>query len=73
MKKVVPVFLYELAFFALSPHLPLRFSTHLFADTNDGFQTYWDMWWVKKALLDLHQNPYFTTYLQSVSRRPSFA
>ena len=63
MKKLLPLLLYALGFFALSPHLPWRFSTHLFADANDGFQTYWDMWWVKKAILDLHQNPYFTTYL----------
>lgn len=63
MKKLLPLLLYALGFFALSPHLPGRFSTHLFADANDGFQTYWDMWWVKKAILDLHQNPYFTTYL----------
>src|SRR5947209_8646392 len=25
----------------------------------------WDLWWVKKALLDLHTNPFFTTYINA--------
>ena len=63
MKTLFPPILYATMFFALSPHLPARFFTHLFADAGDGFQTYWDMWWVKKAIVDLHQSPYFTNYL----------
>ena len=63
MGRLLPAILYALLFFALSPHLPSRFFTHLFADASDGFQTYWDMWWVRKAIIDLHQSPYFTTYL----------
>jgi len=63
VKKLFPVLLYAFGFVASSPHLLPRFSTHLFADGGDGFQTYWDMWWVKKAILDLHQSPYFTNYL----------
>jgi hypothetical protein len=57
------ILLYTLLFFALSPHLPSHFSTHLFADAGDGFQNYWNIWWVRKAILELHQSPYFTTYL----------
>src|SRR5437016_5578974 len=29
----------------------------------DSWQNYWNLWWVKKALLELHVNPYFTTDL----------
>jgi len=32
-------------------------------DGGDGFQNMWNMWWLKTALLDLHTNPYYTTYL----------
>jgi hypothetical protein len=63
MKTLFPPIFYAAMFFGLSPHLPSRFFTHLFADAGDGFQTYWDMWWVKKAIVDLHQSPYFTSYL----------
>lgn len=63
LKTILPPILYTAMFFVLSPHLPSRFLTHLFADAGDGFQTYWDMWWMQKAIVDLHQSPYFTTYL----------
>ncbi|MGQ9456828.1 MAG: hypothetical protein ACUVWW_00775 [Anaerolineae bacterium] len=29
-------------------------------DGFDGWQNYWNLWWVKKALLDLHQNPFYS-------------
>ncbi|HUS16115.1 MAG TPA: hypothetical protein VM536_14045 [Chloroflexia bacterium] len=29
----------------------------------DGFQNLWNRYWVQKALFDLHQSPFFTTYL----------
>lgn len=29
----------------------------------DGFLTFWDFWWVHKALFDLHANPLRTTWL----------
>lgn len=32
-------------------------------DGFDGWQNYWNMWWVKKALLELKTSPYFTDYL----------
>ena len=38
-------------------------STHFMCDGGDGFQNMWNMWWLKTSLLDLHQNPYYTTYL----------
>ena len=32
-------------------------------DGFDGWQNYWNLWWVKQALLILKTNPYFTDYL----------
>lgn len=30
---------------------------------NDAWQSVWNFWWVKTALIDLHNNPLFTSYL----------
>ncbi|MGQ9584691.1 MAG: hypothetical protein ACUVXG_04770 [Anaerolineae bacterium] len=32
-------------------------------DGFDGWQNFWNLWWVKKALLELQQNPFHTDYL----------
>lgn len=32
-------------------------------DGYDGFQNVWNMWWMRKALFELHVNPYFTDRL----------
>ncbi|MCO6450506.1 MAG: hypothetical protein J5I90_06920 [Caldilineales bacterium] len=32
-------------------------------DSFDGWQNYWNLWWVRSALLDLHTHPYFTSAL----------
>ncbi len=32
-------------------------------DGFDGWQNLWNLWWVKKALLDLHQNPFHSEYI----------
>ncbi len=34
-------------------------------DGFDGWQNYWNLWWVKQALLVLGTNPYFTDYLDA--------
>jgi hypothetical protein len=33
------------------------------ADPGDYWAYYWDLWWVKKALLERHTSPYFTPYV----------
>ncbi len=43
--------------------LVLQFTTAIPGDGFDGWQNYWNLWWVKTAVLDLHDSPYFTTYL----------
>jgi len=43
--------------------LALHFSSALPAGYGDIWQNYWNFWWWKKALLELHQHPYHTQYL----------
>ncbi len=43
--------------------LVLHLTTAIPGDGFDGWQNYWNLWWVKTALLDLHQSPFFTTHL----------
>jgi hypothetical protein len=32
-------------------------------DAFDGWQNYWNLWWMRKALLEAHTHPYFTPLL----------
>lgn len=32
-------------------------------DAFDGWQNYWNLWWLRRALLELHTHPYFTPAL----------
>ena len=43
--------------------LVTEFSTAIPGDGFDGWQNYWNLWWVKKALLDLGTNPFFCDYV----------
>jgi hypothetical protein len=43
--------------------LVLHLTTAIPGDGFDGWQNYWNLWWVKTAMLDLQESPYFTNYL----------
>jgi len=43
--------------------LVTKFSSAIPGDGFDGWQNYWNLWWVKKALLDLGTNPFFCDYV----------
>ena len=43
--------------------LVLNLTTAIPGDGFDGWQNYWNLWWLKEALVDLGQSPYFTTLL----------
>jgi hypothetical protein len=43
--------------------LPLFFTKAIPGDGFDGWQNYWNIWWVSKAVLEEHTSPYFTHYL----------
>jgi hypothetical protein len=43
--------------------LVTKFTSAIPGDGFDGWQNYWNLWWVKKALLDLGTNPFFCDYV----------
>ncbi len=60
---VAPLAFYLLAFCLLTYPLILSFPSHFFADAGDGLQNVWNLWWVRKAIVELHTTPWFTTFL----------
>ena len=40
-----------------------RLATAMPGGDIDGFENFWSDWWVRKALLELHVNPFFTSYI----------
>ncbi len=48
---------------AMTWPLATQWATAIPGDGFDGWQNYWNLWWVKEALLRLHTNPFFTDYL----------
>ena len=63
MMGALPALVYFLVFVLLTFPLIRSFSTHIFADAGDGLQNVWNMWWVNKAITELGQNPWQTSYL----------
>jgi hypothetical protein len=43
--------------------LALNYSSSIPGDGFDGLQNYWNLWWVRRALLDLVATPFFTREL----------
>ncbi len=43
--------------------LPLHLGDAIPGDSFDGWQNYWNLWWVKTAVLEQHTHPYFTDAL----------
>src|SRR2546426_8310720 len=41
----------------------LNLNTGLVGGYVDGYENLWNYYWVKTALLDLHTNPFYTSYL----------
>lgn len=37
--------------------------THLITDAGDGMTNVWNLWWIRKALVELHTSPLYTRYL----------
>jgi hypothetical protein len=61
-------FLFALAGYALlslvwTYPLIVNFSTKMFGWGGDRYIYLWNMWWLKKALLNIHTNPLYTDYL----------
>ena len=60
---VFPIILYFIIFCILTYPLISLFPTHLFADKGDGLIHVWNIWWINKAVTQLHQSPWQTSYL----------
>jgi len=58
-----PIVFYFIFFCIFTYPLILQFSTHFFADQGDGLLNIWNIWWVNKALTELHQPLWQTRYL----------
>ncbi|OGS27347.1 MAG: hypothetical protein A2297_06445 [Elusimicrobia bacterium RIFOXYB2_FULL_48_7] len=48
--------------FFLAPLLP-HFNTHIPGLKSDSMVFLWNLWWVKKAFVSLHSNPFFCDYI----------
>ncbi|MFZ5534619.1 MAG: hypothetical protein ACOY3M_00495 [Patescibacteria group bacterium] len=59
-----PMLFYLACFILLTYPLIRTFTTHIFAGPIDGLQNYWNIWWVNKAITQLHTSPWFTTQIQ---------
>jgi hypothetical protein len=59
----VPCLIYFIIFYLFTYPASIFFSTHFFADQDDGMQNVWNLWWVNKAVTQLHQLPWYTSYL----------
>jgi hypothetical protein len=60
---ILPALFYLLCFAIFTFPLITTFSTHFWGDSVDASQSAWNLWWMKKALLDLHQSPWQTTLM----------
>ena len=54
---------YALLALVLTYPLALNYATAIPGDGFDGLQNYWNLWWVRRALLDLNVSPFFTREL----------
>jgi hypothetical protein len=59
----LPAALYGLIYAIFSYPLLGSFSTHFFCGQEDGYQNIWNLWWVNKSIVELHQWPWHTTWL----------
>ena len=57
---VGPFLGYAACYLLLTFPLVLSYSKVFWCNTNDGYQMVWNLWWVRHALFDLHQLPWYT-------------
>lgn len=60
---VIPLIFYLACFYLLTFPQLHQFSTHYFTDEGDGLGNIWNLWWTNKAISELHQSPWHTTFL----------
>ncbi|MBI1298915.1 hypothetical protein GC175_28625 [bacterium] len=57
------IVLYTLLTGAMTWPLATQLTTAIPGDSFDGWQNYWNLWWIKVALVERIQNPFFTDLL----------
>ena len=62
---VYPFLLYTASVFLLTFPLMLDFNSAYLTTEGDGYQMIWDVWWVRYAIVHLHQSPFFTTMVHA--------
>src|SRR5690349_14203084 len=60
---LIPLIFYLVCFYLLTFPQLHQFSTHYFTDEGDGLGNIWNLWWTNKAITELHQSPWHTTFL----------
>lgn len=60
---IIPLIVYLVCFYLLTFPQLHQFSTHYFTDEGDGLGNIWNLWWTNKAVTELHQSPWHTTFL----------
>ena len=60
---VIPLIVYLVCFYLLTFPQLHQFSTHYLTDEGDGLGNIWNLWWTNKAITELHQSPWHTTFL----------
>ncbi len=58
-----PPILYFIIFVIFTFPAIFSFSTSLFADTGDGLQNIWNIWWINKAVTELHTSIWKTAFI----------
>jgi hypothetical protein len=61
----IPAIIYTFSIVLLTFPACLHWSTDFFCNNGDGLQNEWNLWWIRKAIIDLHQSPWFTTWLHA--------
>jgi hypothetical protein len=59
----IPFIFFLVCFYLLTFPQLHQFSTHYFTDEGDGLGNIWNLWWTNKAITELHQSPWHTTFL----------
>jgi len=59
----LPLLIYLIVFALITFPLIFSFNEKMFSDGGDGFQNLWNIWWIKKSVLELKQLPWHTKYL----------
>ena len=63
MRRGITGILYLIMFCVLGYPSITLFHSHVLSGPGDGLQNLWNLWWIHKSVIVLHQSPWFTTYL----------